>query len=279
MIRLSRDLSAGRVHARFNEPQRSTDLNRLADSAWVAGKAAPSSTVWKVAKAQLIAESGGKCAYCEAPTTTVAHGDVEHFRPKDHYWWWAYCYFNYTYSCQVCNQTYTGAKFPLKSEAKRIRPPRKAATPAARRKLFDRLVPSPFATSDTALRRFRTTCRGEGAILIDPYEEEPEPFFKYEIASGTREVRMKPARASGVAARRARDTIDLLGLNREEIAQHRFRTYQPLELAKRAFEGSDPVLRADAETYLGQSMRTTSDYAGMCRHFVLAVWSLPIVVA
>jgi hypothetical protein len=44
------------------------------------------SNVWKVAKPQLKLESGSKCAYCESPTDSVAHGDVEHYRPKSKYW-------------------------------------------------------------------------------------------------------------------------------------------------------------------------------------------------
>ena len=67
-----------------------------------------SSRVWKAAKPQLKIESGGKCAYCESPTDTVAHGDVEHFRPKSVYWWLAYCYDNYVYACQICNQVLQG---------------------------------------------------------------------------------------------------------------------------------------------------------------------------
>jgi 5-methylcytosine-specific restriction endonuclease McrA len=60
---------------------------------------------WKPGKKQLKAESFGKCAYCEAPTTVVAHGDVEHFRPKNVYWWLAYCYDNHLFACQICNQS------------------------------------------------------------------------------------------------------------------------------------------------------------------------------
>ena len=43
----------------------------------------------------------------------VAYGDVEHFRPKSKYWWLAYCYENYLYSCQMCNQRYKKAEFPI----------------------------------------------------------------------------------------------------------------------------------------------------------------------
>ena len=71
------------------------------------------STVWKAAKPQLKLETCGKCAYCESPTDTVAHGDVEHYRPKSKYWWLAYCYDNYVYACQICNQVHKGDEFPI----------------------------------------------------------------------------------------------------------------------------------------------------------------------
>ena len=71
------------------------------------------SSVWKRTKKQLKKESAGKCAYCEAPTSVVAHGDVEHFRPKSIYWWLAYCYDNYLYSCQICNQSFKSNHFPV----------------------------------------------------------------------------------------------------------------------------------------------------------------------
>ena len=71
----------------------------------------PDSGVWRRAKAHLKAETHGKCAYCESSTSTVAYGDVEHFRPKSVYWWLAYCYDNFSYSCQLCNQLYKKATF------------------------------------------------------------------------------------------------------------------------------------------------------------------------
>lgn len=41
---------------------------------------------WRTAKDQLLDETNDKCAYCETPTKVVAHGDVEHYRPKSIYW-------------------------------------------------------------------------------------------------------------------------------------------------------------------------------------------------
>ncbi|MBI1786218.1 MAG: hypothetical protein HYR60_01540, partial [Acidobacteria bacterium] len=69
---------------------------------------------WKDGKARLKAETHGKCAYCESKIDTVAHGDVEHFRPKSVYWWLAYCYDNHLYACQICNQVFKKDRFPVR---------------------------------------------------------------------------------------------------------------------------------------------------------------------
>jgi uncharacterized protein (TIGR02646 family) len=75
-------------------------------------------------KQALLESHHGKCAYCEAPVGHIAHGDVEHFRPKagyeeDHsfnsggYFWQAYAWENLFYSCQICNQVHKGNQFPV----------------------------------------------------------------------------------------------------------------------------------------------------------------------
>lgn len=69
-----------------------------------------------------------KCAFCESVLVSVAHGDVEHFRPKGDwkqhlnqkelikpgYYWLAYEWENLLFSCQICNQSYKKNYFPLK---------------------------------------------------------------------------------------------------------------------------------------------------------------------
>ncbi len=70
---------------------------------------------WKAAKMQLQKEARGKCAYCESTVKTIAHGDVDHFRPKSRYWWLAYCYDNFAFTCQLCNQIKSNA-FPIDAE-------------------------------------------------------------------------------------------------------------------------------------------------------------------
>ena len=120
MIPLNRVRTAPPVHANFQKANREKfNLELMKDRRTVLQNSGTtqkfSSGRWREAKPQLLKESNGKCAYCEAPTAVVAFGDVEHYRPKSKYWWLAYCYDNYLASCQLCNQKFKKAKFPLKN--------------------------------------------------------------------------------------------------------------------------------------------------------------------
>ena len=110
MIQLTRERTAARIPARFRGPGRLESERALLRLR--AKRSDPKSTVWSAAKPQLRRESRGKCAYCEGKADIVAHCDVEHFRPKSDYWSLAYCYDNYTFACQICNQTFKGSDFP-----------------------------------------------------------------------------------------------------------------------------------------------------------------------
>lgn len=87
----------------------------------------------KVIKTALKNLQHNKCCFCEAKITHIAHGDVEHFRPKaaykqlstdDYqypgYYWLAYDWYNLFFSCQLCNQRHKGNLFPLLDEASRM---------------------------------------------------------------------------------------------------------------------------------------------------------------
>ena len=54
-------------------------------------------------KVLLIAETHGKCAYCESKIRHVTHGDVEHIAPKSKVPSKAYAWSNLTLACDVCN--------------------------------------------------------------------------------------------------------------------------------------------------------------------------------
>jgi uncharacterized protein (TIGR02646 family) len=68
----------------------------------------------------------GKCAFCEQNVSSVAYGDIEHFRPKKGYcqnkkeklkypgyYWLAYSWNGLFFSCEICNQRYKKNYFPL----------------------------------------------------------------------------------------------------------------------------------------------------------------------
>src|SRR6266436_4482916 len=80
-----------------------------------------SSNVWKELKEQLKQLSHGKCWYCESSAHRII-GDVDHYRPKGQikhyppdrtvpdlsgYWWLAFCWRNFRYSCEMCNRLNT----------------------------------------------------------------------------------------------------------------------------------------------------------------------------
>lgn len=53
-----------------------------------------------------------KCAFCECYLPLQYH-DVEHFRPKSHYYWLGHDWKNLLYSCERCNRSYKKTIFPL----------------------------------------------------------------------------------------------------------------------------------------------------------------------
>ena len=90
MIRLTRERSTNVVHNNFTgNKKKAFERELLCHQREIRRgdreKHEFKSYVWKAAKDQLKTETGGKCAYCEAPTTLVAYGDVEHYRPKSVY--------------------------------------------------------------------------------------------------------------------------------------------------------------------------------------------------
>lgn len=67
---------------------------------------------------QLMTDQGRKCAYCEC-RVRESYNDVEHYRPKNIYYWLGHKWDNLLYACEECNRTYKRANFPLRDETKR----------------------------------------------------------------------------------------------------------------------------------------------------------------
>jgi uncharacterized protein (TIGR02646 family) len=134
---------------------------------------------WKVTKEQLLTEARQKCAYCETPTSVIAFGDVEHYRPKSIYWWLAYVYDNYLASCALCNQKYKGSEFEF--EGPRMAGPEIDArtTDEELKELAKTSIPDPLKVSD--VEKFVAAHQAEKALGLNPYFDDPEELFAWRV--------------------------------------------------------------------------------------------------
>lgn len=138
----------------------------------------------------------GKCCYCERKRDEKRETDVEHFRPKacvteepQHlgYWWLAYNWDNYFYSCKKCNQTHKKNQFPLMLGS---------------------------------LRAFNPTdnIANEKPFLLNPEKDNPEDFIIYEWTK-TGGLFVKAVGLDDDL--RGHTTIKILGLNQGTIPAQR----------------------------------------------------------
>ena len=275
MTKLERIRTAAAIPAAFRGAGRLAKSLELVEGR-VAGTLEFKPTVWKAAKPQLKRESDGKCAYCESKTDTVAHGDVEHFRPKSKYWWLAYCYDNYVYACQICNQVHKGDEFPIHASTGAWTGPTLpvSPTPAALATLAETLTPDALdLTAGHAFADFLVAAGKEKAGLVDPYVTDPDPLFKWIADDVLKVVALAPA-SNAVAAQRAfAGAEESYGLNREELKRNRYKTYEELVLLKDslaafAAAGINPVLQQRIKDQMKAMTKVDAPYAGMVRYFV-----------
>lgn len=205
----------------------------------------------------IIPQYNGKCAYCETPIVSGSPGDVEHFRPKSYcqplgpaknrddygglpparkstgpategYWWLAYKWSNYLLSCNRCNSTWKKNQFPVGAVKAR--------------------------------RGNRLSI--EKALLINPFEQDPEPHFAFDALTG----QVRGLTPQGVA------TIDVCGLDRRSLEvqratkgaklDKRYREYLNA-LRKQNFDAQNNALSA-----LMDECRSKEPFAAVARYFV-----------
>ena len=269
MIKITRDRRPAALHPDFTGDRLAKKLIELARARQKSREAMKFTGQigdWKKAKDALKVEAHGKCAFCEADTETVAHGDVEHFRPKSTYWWLALCVDNYTYSCQICNQSYKGDKFPI-SGAALIGPKLPEPLPttaAALKQLAAKMAPDPATVTDADLRR---TWFKEDAHLPNPYLDDPETLFAWKVADVSREVVLVPLSPKPKVSRAVKAAEDYLGLNRETLKRSRYLVYKSLDLALQVWEADHPTLAQPAEAEIRKLCDSTCMFAGMSRYF------------
>lgn len=277
MIKLERSRTAQAIHKSFRGPGRIDKLVLLVHGKRN-GELKFDSGIWKAAKKQLKAETGGKCAYCEASTSVVAHGDVEHFRPKSRYWWLAYCYDNYLYSCQICNQQYKGDHFPASQSLTEPDLPDASVVDDALRDAVKKFTPDPLTDSEgMPLAGFLQALADEEAHLPDPYTVDPEPLFKWEVDSVQKEVSIAP-RDSSTAVRQAFEAVrDFYGLNREELRRVRWTVYETLDTFRAVLQAGvlPPATEQKVVDVIKKMVERDAEFAGMVRYFVRNQWGMP----
>ncbi|GFE66986.1 hypothetical protein [Litoreibacter roseus] len=220
---------------------------------------------WSNTKDQLLIETHNKCAYCESDITTVSYGDVEHYRPKSIYWWLAYVYDNYLASCAICNQRFKGAKFEFLGPA--IPPPTVLATSTDEEleELAAVLIPDPL--DEDAVVVFEELHRAESPLIPNPYIDDPEPIFAWEVFEGAREVEVIPNNAFPNSDRIVDACERIYGINRPQLKRRRYKRFEFYNLFRNALNDlpAGAPSRSDVEEMLVSLRKADSEYAAMIR--------------
>lgn len=283
MICLRRSRSKTDIHTNFHaEKKRTFEKELLINQRRIRRgeiqKHTFNSNRWKPAKEQLFAETGGKCAYCEAPTSPVAFGDVEHYRPKSTYWWLAYCYDNYLASCQLCNQRFKKDDFPIQN--------RKMQAPIIKRNTTDNFITTQVGTIapdplDAAqVSAFVRLHQEERPLLLNPYFDDPAEYFAWRADDVLREVEItansenqqveivvnteNPDVETIAAA-----SIQYYGLNRMELRVGRYNIYHKYRVFKTTLE--DDRIRLETREHninaIERMKAPGAPFAGMIQYF------------
>ena len=158
------------------------------------------------ARKELWEHQNYKCCYCERTRGLKRESDLEHFRPKamveeepDHYgyWWLAYVWENYLYSCKPCNEDYKKNKFPLLPSSKRA-----------------------FQEKDSL--------EEEKPILINPFDENPEEFISFDWEDSNN-LFVKAVQTEKDVEDRGKKTIEITGINEDRLPEERAEDLLTLE--------------------------------------------------
>lgn len=225
------------------------------------------STFWKKAKVQLKKESNGKCAYCEANTEVVAHGDVEHYRPKSIYWWLAYTYDNYLYACQICNQVYKSDNFPIGGTL--FSPPNITTTTSntAIDALTGNISPDPIDVNlNYTLQTYLDAHHQEQAFLLNPYFDDPAQFIAYQADDVKEEVTVIPVNTAAKPHIKAME--DFYGINRIELKNFRYFIFTKFRAFKKAYASlTDVAIKREIKKQIDDMISNRYLFAGMNRYF------------
>lgn len=198
-------------------------------------------------KAALEAAQHGKCAFCESRITHITYGDIEHWRPKggwkqadgDELTKPGYYWLAYEWDNLFLSCTLCNQQF--------------------KKNLF------PLRIQKHRARSHKAKLAREQPLLLHPANDEPHKHlrFREEMAYAVR------------GSHKGQTTIDVLGLNREKLADERARRLKTLKLVQSTLA----LLRADSdaasvakiaewEAWLQAQCEQTGEYSAMVRDFL-----------
>jgi energy-coupling factor transporter ATP-binding protein EcfA2 len=146
---------------------------------------------------------------------------------------------NQLISCEACNQRFKKTYFPVEKTRQ-----------------YTELANQPVATLNKL----------EGPLLLNPFDVEPSDHFSYKVINNLKHIRIEPLTP------RASVTIDILGLNRPDLAGRRYQHFRQLKLLQEITEKVTPVSPETKEKIAARfksAMTAESEFAGMARFFFL----------
>jgi uncharacterized protein (TIGR02646 family) len=193
----------------------------------------------KSVKNALIKAQHGKCAFCEAQIRHISHGDVEHFRPKG------------GVRQSTADPMEQPGYFWLAYVWQNLFLACQLCNQSFKKNLF------PLADPTRRARSHLDDLGAEAPMLIHPADEDPSSLigFREEIAFP---IDDDP---------RARTTIEVVGLNRDAMVEHRFDHLMPFKRLREALPllPPDSAEARDIQALFEAATRPRAQYASMIR--------------
>lgn len=176
---------------------------------------------WSDLKPILWKKQDERCAICEKILQGRGGADVEHYRPKEDYWWLAYEPQNYYVACDECNRYEKGTKFPFAIGSSQVDYENKDK--------IDEEIP----------------------LLINPLLENPYQYFKvvFDTHASTKQriIRLEPLdslKRGSIEYEKAIATIEVFNINLDkyEAAKHYMKITVNIEFHQYLYELAQKVV-------------------------------------
>lgn len=182
----------------------------------------------------------------------------------------AYTYYNYLFSCQICNQVYKSDNFPTLNN--RLVGPEILTTTnnIELEGLIEPYIldPKDINTENSILGLSKLN-EQELPTLLNPYLKDPADWFEWEFDDNERSIRLRAKKNNTTSKQFVETAIQYLGLNREELMNLRYETFSVFRTFRRTLNEvtDNPSLYAEVQEQLEQMQQPSAVFSGMCVYF------------